>query len=183
MSGLSDTILQVGQESWVRVRNVTGVALSNGKAVYITGRVGDRPTVALAKADSASTSVVLGIVTQTIAHNSDGFVTIAGLVRSVNTAGYPANDTLYLSAATAGEVTNVVPANNQVQTASTFLRNRIGFLYGNYDKGSYPSSPASDGADYVYYDLPTSTNDYQYFIVSNDNGTINISSLPANTPL
>jgi len=110
MSGLSSTILQVGQESWVRVRNVTGAPLANGKAVYITGRVGDRPTVALARANSAATSVVLGIVTQTIAHNEDGFVTIAGLVRGVDTAAYPANDTLYLSGTTAGEVTNAVPA-------------------------------------------------------------------------
>lgn len=81
------------------------------------------------------------------------------------------------------KITNVVPAKNQLQTSSTFLRNRIGFLYGNYDKGSYPGSSVSDGADYVYYDLPTSADDYQYYIISNDNGTINISSLSPNTPL
>lgn len=101
-------------------------------------------------------------------------------------AGWSRDFVLYLGKIdreTIVKITNVVPADNQVQTASTFLRNRIGFLYGNYDKGSYPGGSVSDGADFVYYDLPTSADDYQYFIISNDNGTINISSLPANTPL
>jgi len=110
MSGLSDTTLQVGQETWVRVRNNTGAIIPNGKAVYITSRTGNRPNIALAKADSASTSIVLGITTSSIAINADGFVTISGLVRGVNTSTYTANAPLYLSAATAGELTNVAPA-------------------------------------------------------------------------
>ena len=109
MSGLNESVLQVGQEQWVRVRNNTGSTISNGKAVYITGRIGNRPTIALARADSETTSLVLGVTTEPIDHNSDGFVTTSGLVRDIDLSSYTANDTLYLSETTAGAFTNVSP--------------------------------------------------------------------------
>ena len=110
MSGLNESILQVGQESWIRVRNNTGTTIANGKAVYITGRIGNRPTVALARADSDTTSLVLGLTTEPIGNNEDGFVTTRGLVRSIDTSLYKENDTLYLSETNAGELTYFAPA-------------------------------------------------------------------------
>jgi hypothetical protein len=109
MTGLNDSTLQVGLELWARVRNNTGVEIPNGKAVYITGRIGNRPTVALARADNEATALVLGITTEPIPHNSDGLVTRFGLVRGVDLSAYSSDDTLYLSETSAGDFTNVSP--------------------------------------------------------------------------
>lgn len=94
---------QIGQELWARVRNETGSQIDNGTPVYITGSTGNRPTIAKAQANSEATCLkYLGLTTDDIAHNSDGFVTVMGTVRGVNTNSYNAGDVLYLSETTAG---------------------------------------------------------------------------------
>jgi hypothetical protein len=108
--GANDVTLQVGQESYIRVRNNTGSTITNGKLVYISGSVGNRPSVALAKADSHTTSHLVGMATHDIAHESDGFITTLGTVGSLNTNAYTVGDVLYLSASTAGEFTKTAPS-------------------------------------------------------------------------
>jgi hypothetical protein len=117
MSG-GDVTMQIGQEMFTKVRNNTGVTLLNGTAVYINGSLGFRPTVAYAKSDSDSTSRVLGILTQDIAHNADGFATTMGYVRQIKTnysgtgiwgTTWVEGDLLYVSKTDAGVLTNVEP--------------------------------------------------------------------------
>jgi hypothetical protein len=94
---------QIGQEAWARVRNETGSQIDNGTPVYITGATGNRPTIAKAQANSEATSLkYLGLTTDDIPHNEDGFVTVLGTVRGVNTNSYNAGDILYLSDTVAG---------------------------------------------------------------------------------
>lgn len=114
----SDTTLQIGQETLVYCYNGTGSPITQGKAVYIIGAsAGGVPSIALAKADSDTTSNVIGIVTtSSIAPAGNGFVTIRGHVNTLNTTGTPESETwnvgdiLYLSSATAGSLTNVAPS-------------------------------------------------------------------------
>lgn len=110
--------LQIGQEQLVRVVNKTGGALTEAgyQAVYVSGAQGQRLKVDLAKADSDLTSAgTLGIVTENIAVNQEGFITTGGLVRNINTTGSLQGETwadgqlLYLSPTTAGRITNVKP--------------------------------------------------------------------------
>jgi hypothetical protein len=102
---------QIGQETWIRVRNNTGATIEDGKAVYVTGALGNRPTIALARADADATALTyLGVTTHDIEDNEDGFVTVRGSVRGVNTNDFTAGDILYLSETTAGELTNTRPA-------------------------------------------------------------------------
>ena len=104
-----DVCLQVGQEQLVRVTNKTGVQIDNGKAVYINGAQGNRPTVALANAVAESTSSkTVGIATEDIANNGNGYVTTFGLVRDIDTSGFSEGDTLWLST-TPGGIQNTVP--------------------------------------------------------------------------
>ena len=104
-------VLQVGQEEVLRVLNTTGSTLTSGQVVYITGASGQRPTVALAQANTEPTSTkVIGIVTETILNNSQGFVTTAGMVRGVNTSAFAEGAVLWLSAASAGAITSTRPA-------------------------------------------------------------------------
>ena len=112
--------LQVGQETVIRVVNKTATNISllqsNYQAVRITGAQGQRPKVDLAQATNDILSAeTIGLVTETIANNQEGFITTSGLVRGINTTGsiqgetWIDGDVLYLSPTTAGNITKVKP--------------------------------------------------------------------------
>ena len=112
--------LQVGQEQVVRVVNKTATNINlleaNYQAVRITGAVGQRTKVDLAQATTDVLSAeTIGLVTETINNNQEGFITTSGLVRGINTTGslqgetWADGDILYLSPTTAGSVTKVKP--------------------------------------------------------------------------
>lgn len=110
--------MQIGQEQFIRVVNKTGANLleANYQCVKISGAQGQRPKVALAKADSDLNSTdTIGLVTETILLNQEGFVTTSGIVRDIDTTGslqgetWQDGDMLYLSGTTAGAITNVKP--------------------------------------------------------------------------
>jgi len=112
--------LQIGQEQVVRVVNktATNITLSeaNYQAVRITGAQGQRIKVDLAQAtNDVLSSETIGLVTETIANNAEGFVTTSGIVRGINTTGSLQSETwldgdiLYLSPTVAGQITKVKP--------------------------------------------------------------------------
>jgi hypothetical protein len=104
--------MQIGRETWLHVYNDSGSTITNGQAVYISGNnVGTSlPTIALARADSASTANVVGLATHDIENNSSGYVTVNGVVRGINTVAYNNGDLLYLSPTVAGGVTATKPS-------------------------------------------------------------------------
>ena len=102
-SDIADAIMQVGQEFWMRAKKDAGETISNGDAVYISGASGERPKVA--RADSVTNSHVVGLATHTWTSN-DGWVTMEGLVRDLDTSSYSEGDELFVSA-TPGGLTNV----------------------------------------------------------------------------
>lgn len=109
IDGDGDTTLQIGQEQRALIHNNTGATLTDGQVVYVTGSTGELPSVALASnATEASSSVTFGVVTESIAHGANGFVTISGMVNGLNTLAYNEGDALYLGS-TAGTFTNVKP--------------------------------------------------------------------------
>jgi len=86
------------------------VTIAKGKVVYVSGAVGNRPSIALAKADDVLTSATtVGITTSAISHGTDGYVIVNGDFNDLNTNAYSAGDTLFLSPTTAGDLTNVKP--------------------------------------------------------------------------
>lgn len=114
-----DITQQIGQEMFTKVRNQSGSTILNGKAVYFSGRLGNRPLISLALGDAEVTSRVAGITTQDITSPSDGFITTVGYVRGIKTdytgAGiwgttWVEGDILYVSKTVAGQITNVEPA-------------------------------------------------------------------------
>jgi hypothetical protein len=113
--------LQVGQEQVVRVVNKTATNInlleSNYQAVRVTGAQGQRLKVDLAQATTDALSAeTIGLVTETINNNQEGFITTSGLVRGINTTGslqsetWADGDVVYLSPTTAGRITNVKPS-------------------------------------------------------------------------
>lgn len=112
--------LQIGQESVIRVVNKTATNITlleaNYQAVRVTGAQGQRMKVDLAQATTDPLSAeTIGLVTETIANNQEGFVTTSGLIRNINTTGslqgetWADGDILYLSPTVAGRVTKIKP--------------------------------------------------------------------------
>jgi hypothetical protein len=92
------------------VRNATGATLTKGTAVYINGATGQNPTVTKAQANNdANSAQTLGLMTADLANNSNGYVTIIGLITNINTSAYTDGEQLYLSPTTAGALTATKP--------------------------------------------------------------------------
>lgn len=103
--------VHVGQDIIIKVINNTGSTIANGSPVYITGTSSgfSYPNVALARADVAATSAVIGLTNGSIANGATGYVTSQGGIDGVNTGSYTVGQVLYLSPYSAGQLMNTIP--------------------------------------------------------------------------
>ena len=92
-------------------------AITKGEAVYIAGISGNTPTVALARANAAGTMPAFGIAADDIALDATGKITTFGSLTGLDAADFgetsitfALGDTIYISSAEAGKLTNVAPA-------------------------------------------------------------------------
>ena len=86
------------------------------QAVRVSGAQGQRLAVAFAQANNdANSADTIGLVTETIATNQEGFIMAVGQLENINTTGslqgetWADGDVLYLSPTTAGRITNIKP--------------------------------------------------------------------------
>lgn len=105
----------LGAEFWIRVKNVSGATLPNGRAVYITGADAGLPTVDLAIASDVFKAKAFAVTTHDIENNTIGYVTSDGLVNDLNFSGFTLGDKVYLSSTTNGGFTRVSPPSPNVQ--------------------------------------------------------------------
>lgn len=110
MDSISTTSVQVGYEVLMRARNNTGSIIPNGSAVYISGAIGQNPTVALAQANTVGSAKLIGLATHDIAINTVGKIVVFGIANDLNTNSFNDGDILYLSASVAGGLTTTPPA-------------------------------------------------------------------------
>lgn len=112
--------LQIGQETVARIVNKTATNITlleaNYQAVRVTGAQGQRPKVDLAQANNdLNSTTTIGLVTENILNNQEGFITTSGQVQEINTTGslqgetWADGDILYLSGTVAGRITNIKP--------------------------------------------------------------------------
>jgi hypothetical protein len=105
-----EVIANLGQEHFIKVVNKTGSPITNGQIVYINGAQGNRPTIALAQADTEIKSAhTIGMATHNISDNETGYITTKGLVYGLNTNGFSEGDVIYLSPTVSGEFTKIQP--------------------------------------------------------------------------
>ena len=112
VTGSDSVTVQLGQEVVLYARNTSGATLSDGQVVMISGSQGNKPTIALAQANTvANARKTIGVVTQIIPNNSNGFVTLLGKVRDLvlDNGTYTEGDVVYLSGTVAGGITVVEP--------------------------------------------------------------------------
>jgi hypothetical protein len=126
-------VQQVGQEQYYNVRNLTGNTITNGTVVRFSGAQMNGTARILVEpflADGTYPNLyVVGVATQDIANNSDGFVTSFGKVRDIDTTGntvsevWSTGDILYANPSIAGALTKVKPtAPNNVNPLAAVLR-------------------------------------------------------------
>jgi len=107
--------LSVAQESpastlVMQVRNQTGSTLTKGTVVYISGSSGNKPLAHKALATSDQTSAqTLGLITNNITNNQNGYVTVVGSVNNIDTSEFDEGVQLYLSPTVAGSFTSTKP--------------------------------------------------------------------------
>lgn len=113
---------QIGQETYARVANTTGVTIPNGSVVGFAGATDTALLVAPYLADGTSpTLYALGVMTHDLPDSGEkGYCTVWGFVRDLDTSAFSQGDILYASPMVAGGLTNVKPTapNNVVPIAA-----------------------------------------------------------------
>jgi nitrogen fixation protein len=113
-------VLKNGVDLVARVVNKvtpnTTLTKANYQAVRISGAQGQKLAVQLAQGNNdANSADTIGLVTETIATNQEGFIITMGQIEDINTTGslqgetWVDGDVLYLSPTTAGRLTNIKP--------------------------------------------------------------------------
>jgi len=159
----ANVTLQIGQEQLARVVNKTNTNLTEAgyQVVRISGAQGQRLKVGLAQANSTTTCKdTLGLVTENISNNAEGFITTSGLVRNINTTGslqgetWADGDRLYLSPSVAGGITNVEPSAPNIVIVLGYV------VYAHATQGSiYVSVEGAKGLHELFdVSIPTPTN-------------------------
>ena len=106
----NDITVQLSQESLMRVVNKSGAEITNGKAVYVSGAQGNRPTIDLCDADShLDMHRLIGLTTNTIPNNTNGYVCVRGLVHELNTSSWVEGTILYVDDTGNGTLTSIRP--------------------------------------------------------------------------
>ncbi len=91
-----EAVLPLASYSQVRVLNNSGVAITAGDPVYVTGYT---TATTIAKATSSTTQPILGLAKTNIAIGANGIVVVSGILENVNTSNFTAGDILYAGAA------------------------------------------------------------------------------------
>jgi hypothetical protein len=107
---LGNTVIQIGQESLVKVYNNSGIPINSGSVVYPIGTsTGGFSNIAKAQADSHVTiTTAYGVATSDMPNGTYGFVNVFGKVRNLDTSLLSEGE-VYLSADVLGGLTNTRP--------------------------------------------------------------------------
>jgi hypothetical protein len=131
--GLPNSVtLQIGQETYARVRNMTGATITNGSVVGFAGATTNALLITKYQANGAApTLYILGVMTHDIPNGGYGYATVFGNVRTLDTSAFSLGDILYASATTAGAFTNVkqTAPNNVVPVAAVTLVGTSGSIF------------------------------------------------------
>ena len=189
-SAISSSI-NLGQQLVVRVKNESSSTINKGKLVRINGGVGNNPTIATASWENdANSANTLGMLMETLPHNEFGFVLLNGVLTGLNTDGFSAGQTLYLSSS--GDYTNIAPSapKHTVRIGEVVRVNlNVGSVFVNIQNG-YELSELHDvsassplNGDLLVYDSTTSlwknskTLSGSYQMTSGSNITLNSGSV------
>ena len=148
--------------TYIRVKNVEGAPISAGQVVYAAGATGNEMiNIGLADASDPAKMPAIGIALENLATNAEGLAVSFGLVNSI-AADFNEGDTLYVSNATPGEVSNVQPH------GLTDLIQNIGVLVkGHASQGVAQVTGVGRANDIPNADIVAEKSEINYVYVSN----------------
>jgi hypothetical protein len=94
---IADFHVTLGQQEVIRVINKTGLTVSAGQCVHVSGVQGNNPTIGLTNASAINNQNLFGVVNKDISNNNAGYITTFGMVRDIDTSLWSPADILFLS--------------------------------------------------------------------------------------
>jgi hypothetical protein len=148
----ANTTLQIGQEQYYYVKNVTGTTIPNRTVVMVAGTNGASGRIHIAPAlanNAVPSKYIMGVTTEAIADGADGFVTAFGKVRNVDTSMFSEGDILYADPGVPGGLSNTAPvAPNNIVTVA-FVVNKHANNGTLFVRPTYGSSVFEDEKAYI----------------------------------
>lgn len=122
--GFDGVSQQVGLEQYMLVLNNTASKITNGSVVGFSGAANGRVTASPYLANSSTQPLYfIGVLTMDIPAGEEGYATVYGYVRDLNTSAWNVGDILYASPTVSGGMTNVKPtAPNAVIPVAAVLK-------------------------------------------------------------
>ena len=123
----------------LEVKNSSGVSITKGSPVYITG-YSSKPTVAKCESLDLDTFPIAGLAQATIADGTDGVIIVSGVFSNLNTSSFAAGDILYVGET--GGLVNTMPTSGSGAVAVVAKSNAttgiivVGSIKGNGTWGS-----------------------------------------------
>src|SRR6056300_557687 len=143
--------------NFIKVHNTTGSTLYRGNTVYIVDSFNNNvANVGLAKSDSSSTMLAIGLIHENIANGEEGTAVAYGKVSGIDTTGFVEGQTVYVSNVGAGLVMNSKPygLTDQIQNVGICIKvhqsNGVIFVTGVGRSNDIPNAPISSSPNYVY---------------------------------
>jgi cytoskeletal protein CcmA (bactofilin family) len=164
----------------VLVKNTSGVPMTRGQAVHVTGSNGNNTfEVELADASDPTKMPAIGIVYEDIPINGQGAVVTFGRANGISgISGYTNGDTLYVASGTPGGLTNVKPYGVDLD-----LIQNVGVVV-NHSSGVMFVTGIGRSNDIPNARIITDYNDMQYVYVNSENNDLKkITSANLNIPL
>jgi len=162
------TPMEIGLQTFVRVYNSTGSTITKGTAVYISGANSDRPTISKAISNNTLTQAkAVGVIFDDILATSEGFVLTGGLLQNIDTRNFTAGQEIYISATTAGALSNTDPSYPNYTAPIGYALNSA--LNGQiYISTENPSVNLPNTSIYISNGTgPIVSNNFQYDYVNN----------------
>ena len=137
----NNVVLKVGQDDMWYVRNESGSAIPRGTAVMAVGTVGASGRILVSPMvanGSVAAKYLLGITSEEIADDADGYVLAKGNLRDFNTSSYTAGQVLWCNPTTPGALTATEPAAPNLKLPIAFVvhANAVGMLAVRVTTGS-----------------------------------------------
>ena len=100
---------ELGNNEYIRVKNISGSTITKGTPVYFSGVSGQIPTVAPADASNVAKYNTSGLITEDILDSSEGYVTVSGIIRDIDTSTLTAGQRVFVSALSVGALQQPSP--------------------------------------------------------------------------
>jgi hypothetical protein len=115
-----EAVLPLSSYSQIRVLNNSGVLISAGDPVFVTGYTS---ATTVSRATSSTTQPILGLAKTSIINGANGIVVVSGILENINTSGFTAGNILY--AGTSGGLTTTQDIGGAVAVVAYASENGI----------------------------------------------------------